>query len=63
MVYIAGKQHVDLVWQIALLAMTIAALNIPYGHDIALQVYSAGYSFLYVVYLAMSYRFSLGNRR
>ena len=64
MVYIAGKQHVDLVWQVALLAMTIAALNIPfYGHDIALQAYSAGYSLLYIVYLAMSYRFSLGNRR
>lgn len=63
MVYIAGKQHVDLVWQVALLAMTIAALNIPHGHDIALQAYSAGYSLLYIVYLAMSYRFSLGNHR
>jgi O-antigen/teichoic acid export membrane protein len=63
MVYIAGKQHVDLAWQVALLAMTIAALNIPHEHDIALQAYSAGYSLLYIVYLAMSYRFSLGNRR
>lgn len=63
MVYIAGKQHVDLVWQVALLAMTISALNIPHGHDFALQTYSAGYSLLYIVYLAMSYRFSLGNHR
>jgi len=62
-VYIAGKQHVDLVWQVALLAMTIATLNIPHSPDIALQAYSAGYSLLYIVYLAMSYRFSLGNRR
>ena len=63
MVYIAGKQHVDLVWQIALIAMTIAALNIPREHNIALQAYSLGYSLLYIFYLAMSYRFSLGIPR
>lgn len=63
MVYIAGKQHIDLVWQIALLAMTVATLSIPKSHNLALQAYSAGYSMLYVIYLAMSYRFSLGIRR
>lgn len=60
MVYIAGKQHLDLFWQIALLGVTFLCLWIPQGHELALQAYSAGYSMLYVVYLAMSYRFSLG---
>ncbi len=63
MVYIAGKQHVDLFWQIALLGMTITSLSIPTNHQLALQIYSAGYSTLYVIYLTMSYRFSLGVRR
>ncbi len=63
MVYIAGKQHVDLFWQAALLAMTYFSLNLPHDHDSALQLYSAGYSMLYVVYLVMSYRFSLGEKR
>lgn len=62
MVYIAGKQHVDLFWQIALLGMTVTSLSIPTNHQLALQAYSAGYSMLYVIYLAMSYRFSLGVR-
>lgn len=63
MVYIAAKQHVDLVWQVALLAMTFTALTVPVGHEAALQGYSVGYSLLYVIYLMMSYRFSLGAKK
>jgi O-antigen/teichoic acid export membrane protein len=63
MVYIAGKQHLDLIWQVALLGMTLASLNLPQRHDHALQAYSAGYALLYVAYLVMSYRFSLGKGR
>lgn len=63
MVYIAGKQHVDLIWQICLLIVTLTSLYVPHSHDLALQAYSAGYSLLYVLYLVMSYRFSLGDRR
>ncbi len=63
MVYIAGKQHLDLIWQITLLCMTLLTLYIPQRHDIALQLYGFGYSMLYVVYLIMSYRFSLGDKR
>ncbi len=63
MVYIAGKQHLDLIWQIALLGMTLAALGLPRSHEPALQAYSLGYSLLYLVYLAMSYRFSCGTSR
>lgn len=58
--YITGKQHVDLVWQVALLFMTVATLYIPANYTIAIQAYSAGYGFLYIVYLALSWRFSKG---
>lgn len=61
MVYIADKQHIDLFWQISLLAMTYLSLSIPHTYALALQAYSIGYSLLYVVYLVMSYRFSLGE--
>ena len=60
MVYIAGKQHIDLFWQISLLVITVLSLCVPHSHELALQAYSAGYSMLYVIYLVMSYRFSLG---
>lgn len=63
MAYIADKQHVDLMRQIALFMMTVITLGLPQHYDVALQSYSAGYSLLYVVYLMMSYRFSLGGRR
>ncbi|EJO93851.1 polysaccharide biosynthesis protein [Ectopseudomonas mendocina DLHK] len=60
MVYIAGKQHLDLLWQVGLLVMTLVCLGVVQGHQSALIVYSFGYAALYLVYLAMSYRFSLG---
>lgn len=63
MVYIADKQHIDLIWQIMLLGMCIASLNIPSRHDFALQFYSAGYSLLYIIYLKMSFHFSLGKKK
>lgn len=61
MVYIADKQHIDLFWQIGLLVMTYLSLSVSTGYMLALQLYSAGYAFLYVIYLGMSYRFSLGD--
>ena len=63
MAYIAGKQHIDLIWQVVLLGLTLASLQIPQRYDHALQAYSAGYALMYVVYLAMSYRFSTGKGR
>lgn len=63
MVYVAGKQHLDLAWQVCLLGMTLITLNAFPQHDAAIIAYSAGYSLLYIVYLWMSYRFSLGGRR
>ena len=63
MVYIAEKQHLDLVWQVCLLGMTLVSLNLFSHESAAIIAYSAGYSLLYIVYLMMSYRFSLGDRR
>ena len=60
--YVAGKQHVDLVWQCGLLAMTVASLSLPAAPRETLLVYSLGYSAMYLVYLSLSYRFSLGER-
>lgn len=63
MVYIAGKQQVDLIWQLALLAMTLATLLLVDSVQFALVSYGLGYGGLYLVYLVMSYQFSLGVRR
>lgn len=62
MVYIAHKQHLDLVWQIALLITTILSLNFIDSFSLSMQLYSAGYAALYIIYLIMSYKFSLGTK-
>ena len=62
-VYIVGKQHIDLFWQLSLLAMTLASLLLADSFHAALLIYAAGYGFLYILYIWMSYSFSLGERR
>jgi len=59
-VYVVGKQELDLLWQLALLAMTLATLLAVNSFHAALLWYSIGYGCLYIVYLWMSYRFSCG---
>lgn len=63
MVYIAEKQHLDLIWQIGLLGMTAFSLTTLSGYEVALKTFSWGYGALYAIYLLMSYRFSLGVNR
>ena len=63
MVYIAGKQQLDLIWQLALLAMTLVTLLLIDSQQWALMSYGLGYGALYLVYLLMSYQFSLGSRQ
>lgn len=60
--YIVDKQHVDLGWQIGLLAMTAVSLNIGDAANLALQTYAYGYSVLYLGYIYLSYRCSLGRQ-
>lgn len=59
--YIAEKQHVDLIWQICLLAMTLTTLMNVQGYERTLMAYALGYGFLYLVYVSLSYRFSAGK--
>lgn len=61
-VYVVGKQHLDLIWQLALLGMTLTTLLMPSSFHRTLLVYSIGYSALYVVYVWMSYQFSGGKK-
>lgn len=62
-VYIANKQYLDLFWQISLFIMTCISLIVPEQYADALKIYSGGYAFLYVIYIIMSYRFSLGGKK
>lgn len=63
MVYIAGKQRVDLAWQIGLLMTTVVGLCSFKDYPAALKNYSLMCSALYAIYILMSYRFSLGNNK
>lgn len=60
--YIAGKQQIDLIWQCALLVMTLASFLIPASFEASVRFYSAGYGLLYVVYAILSYNFSRGKQ-
>jgi len=59
--YIAGKQQVDLVWQCALLAMTLASFMLTSSFEGYVKLYAAGYSLLYVIYALLSYHYSKGK--
>lgn len=59
--YIVGKQNVDLIWQVALLGVVSAALWLPGSLQQSLFAYTYGYSSMYLVYLAISYRYSKGQ--
>lgn len=61
--YIVGKQNVDLIWQICLLAVISVALLVPADVRGSVIAYALGYSTMYVVYLALSFRFSQGSAR
>lgn len=58
--YIAEKQHVDLMWQVCLLGSTLATLLLLPTYERALLGYALGYGLLYVAYLFLSYRYSMG---
>jgi O-antigen/teichoic acid export membrane protein len=53
--FIAGRQKMELGWQVALFAMTIAVFSAPLPLRHSVAGYAVGRSLLYVVYLAMSY--------
>ena len=59
--YIANKQNIDLIWQCALLGMTLIAFLLTSSFEQSVKMYAIGYSFLYMVYLALSYHYSKGH--
>lgn len=56
--YVAGKQKSELIWQIALFAMTLGVFLAPLTLEQSITSYAVGYSLLYLVYLRMSYQYS-----
>lgn len=56
--FVAGKQKVELVWQIALFITTITIFIAPIPLKQVLLHYTLAYSALYLVYLYLSYQFS-----
>ncbi len=57
--FIAGKQKMELAWQLVLFAMTLLVFLAPLSLSASLYAYTAGRSLLYVAYLFMSHRCSL----
>lgn len=53
--FVAGKQKIDLAWQIGLFAMTLTVFLLPGSLHQSLAWYTIGYSLLYLVYLHMSW--------
>lgn len=56
--FVAGKQKIELVWQIALFVTTITIFVAPIPLKQVLLHYTVCYSILYIVYLLLSYQFS-----
>lgn len=61
MVYISGKQHLDLIWQVSLFLVTVLTLCLGRSIEQALTMYGLSYGALYLVYLFMSYKFSYSS--
>lgn len=59
--YVAGRQHLDLIWQSCLLALTVLTLGLGNSFRGSIIDYVTAYSLLYVIYLFISYRLSLGQ--
>lgn len=56
--FVAGKQKVDLLWQITLFLMTVSVFVASSTLEQSLAWYTAGYSLLYLVYLYLSWQCS-----
>ena len=56
--FVAGKQKIELVWQIALFITTITIFVAPLPLKQVLLHYMIAYSILYLIYLHLSYRYA-----
>ncbi|SEO05840.1 Membrane protein involved in the export of O-antigen and teichoic acid [Duganella sp. CF517] len=59
--FVAGRQKIELVWQIALFVMTVGVFAAPLTLKQNVLAYTIGYSLLYLLYLRMSYRYSVNR--
>lgn len=62
MAYLVEKQHIDLLWQIGLMIVTVGTLYVFSSYRLTLIGYGVGYAMMYIVYIFMSYQFSKGKR-
>lgn len=60
--FVAGRQRIELVWQVALFVLTVAAFASPLSLHDSVLAYTLGYSLLYLLYLHMSYRYARNDR-
>ena len=58
---LVNRQNVDLFWQLTLMIVVFVTLLLPSEIFTTLVAYSIGYSFMYIIYIAITYRLSLGN--
>ncbi|WP_445495602.1 lipopolysaccharide biosynthesis protein [Photorhabdus sp. SF281] len=56
--YIAQKQHIDLIWQLSLLTFTLFSFTVISTVKISIISYSLYYTTLYIIYLYISYKYS-----
>lgn len=56
--YLAEKQHVDLLWQTLLVLITCVVFLASSYPSQALCFYGLGYGFMYLIYIYLSYKFS-----
>lgn len=56
--FVAGKQKMELLWQVALFTMTLTVFVAPLSLHESLLGYAIGRSLLYLIYLYMSHRYS-----
>lgn len=59
--FVAGRQKIELVWQIALFVMTACVFAAPLTLRQSVLAYTIGYSLLYLLYLQMSYHYSINR--
>lgn len=62
-IYIAQRQNLDLLWQLVLLAMTVACFMLPATVESVLSYYAAGYAFMYFIYFWMSFHCAKGEAK
>lgn len=62
-IYIAQRQNLDLLWQLVLLAMTVACFVLPANVESVLTFYAAGYAFMYFIYFWMSFHCAKGEAK